>query len=81
MKKFIISLLIISGIGLAQNDPSPLVLYWKTLDEGEKAIFLMAYLTQVHETHDEMIAETGHGQMTKWFLKIRLRQLIRFLMS
>ena len=69
MKKFIISLLMISGIGLAQNDPSPLVLYWKTLDEGEKALFLMAYLTQVHETHDEMIAETGHGQMTKWFFE------------
>jgi len=46
-----------------------LVLYWKTLDEGEKAIFLMAYLTQVHETHDEMIAETGHGRMTKWFFE------------
>ena len=69
MKKFILFILMLSGIGLAQKDPTPLVLYWKTLNEVEKETFLMAYLTQVHETHDEMIAETGHGKMTKWYFE------------
>lgn len=59
----------VSGIGLAQKDYSPLVLYWKTLNQDEKEIFLMAYLTQVHETHNVMIAETGHGGMTKWYFE------------
>ncbi|MFQ6607920.1 MAG: hypothetical protein ACE5EE_05205 [Fidelibacterota bacterium] len=71
MKKFILSLLMISGMGFTQTNYSPLVLYWKTLEPKEKEVFLMAYLTQVHEMHNVMIAETGYGEMTKWYFDNR----------
>lgn len=52
-----------------KSDPVPnaIAVYWKTLDNKEKEIFLFSYLTQVYDTHQEMIKNLGYGEVTTWY--------------
>ncbi len=51
----------------ATEPVSPVVIYWKTLSQEEKEIFLFSYLTQVYETHSSMKRELGYGEVTTWY--------------
>ncbi len=72
MMKILITLLCTLMLLPAQEkkaDPAPnaIAVYWKTLDEKEKEIFLFSYLTQVYDTHQEMIKNLGYGEVTTWY--------------
>ena len=70
--KFVLTILCTLSLILAQEkkvDPAPnaIAVYWKTLDPPEKEIFLFSYLTQVYDTHQEMINNLGYGEVTTWY--------------
>ncbi len=70
--KFLITLICTLMLLPAQekkSDPVPnaIAVYWKTLDDKEKEIFLFSYLTQVYDTHQEMIKNLGYGEVTTWY--------------
>ena len=44
-----------------------IAVYWKTLDNEAKEIFLFSYLTQVYDTHQSMIKDMGYGDITSWY--------------
>lgn len=54
-----------------QDQYSPIVLYWKTLEPEEKELYLFAYLTQVYDTHTSLVEETGRGELTQWYYNNR----------
>ena len=67
-------LLIVSSftIGISQQEkkdvqPNDIAVYWKTLDSNSKEIFLFSYLTQVYDTHQQMIKDMGYGEITSWY--------------
>ena len=67
--KFVLTILCTLSLILAQQkkvDPAPnaIAVYWKTLDPQEKEIFLFSYLTQVYDTHQEMINNLGYGAVS-----------------
>ena len=47
--------------------PNAIAVYWKTLDEESKEIFLFSYLTQVYDTHQKMIDDMGYGKIITWY--------------
>ncbi len=47
--------------------PNAIAVYWKTLDQDDKEIFLFSYLTQVYDTHQNMIKDMGYGDITTWY--------------
>lgn len=47
--------------------PNAIAVYWKTLDNEAKEIFLFSYLTQVYDTHQLMIKDMGYGDITSWY--------------
>ncbi len=47
--------------------PNAIAVYWKTLDRDDKEIFLFSYLTQVYDTHQNMIKDMGYGDITTWY--------------
>ena len=51
----------------SDSAPNAIAVYWKTLDDKEKEIFLFSYLTQVYDTHQEMIKNLGYGEVTTWY--------------
>lgn len=58
----------------AQTDSgslSPVVTYWKTLNQEEKETFLFSYITQVYETHTELKNTVGYGGITEWYYNNR----------
>ena len=70
--KFVLTILCTLSFILAQEkkvDPAPnaIAVYWKTLEPREKEIFLFSYLTQVFDTHQEMIKNLGYGEVTTWY--------------
>ena len=70
--KFLITLICTLMLLPAQEkksdpDPNAIAVYWKTLDDKEKEIFLFSYLTQVYDTHQEMIKNLGYGEVTTWY--------------
>lgn len=70
--KIVLSLLIATTFLIAQDtEPvptmSPIVAYWKTLNQEEKEIFLFSYLTQVYDTYDELKKDLGYGELTTWY--------------
>ena len=71
--RFISSLMMLffAGVLSGQKDYSPIVLYWKTLKPAEKEIYLFSYLTQVYDTHTSLVAETGRGELTRWYYENR----------
>lgn len=47
--------------------PNAIAVYWKTLDDEAKEIFLFSYLTQVYDTHQSMIKKMGYSEITTWY--------------
>ena len=47
--------------------PNAIAVYWKTLDDEAKEIFLFSYLTQVYDTHQSMIKNMGYSEITTWY--------------
>ncbi|MEC9475030.1 MAG: hypothetical protein VX746_03810 [Candidatus Neomarinimicrobiota bacterium] len=47
--------------------PNAIAVYWKTLDQDDKEIFLFSYLAQVYDTHQNMIKDMGYGDITTWY--------------
>ena len=41
--------------------------YWTTLDQKEKKIYLFSYMTQVYETYDALKKEVGYDKITQWY--------------
>jgi hypothetical protein len=59
-------------IGISQQEkkdvqPNAIAVYWKTLDSNSKEIFLFSYLTQVYDTHQQMIKDMDYGEITSWY--------------
>lgn len=52
-----------------KKDPAPnaIAVYWKILEPKEKEIFLFSYLTQVYDTHQQMIKDMGYSEVTTWY--------------
>ncbi len=71
MRWFLVILFLSSLVIGQDNEPveslSPVVVYWKTLSQEEKEIFLFSYLTQVYETHNAMQKQLGYGEITTWY--------------
>ena len=42
-------------------------LYWTTLDQKEKKIYLFSYMTQVYETYDAQKKDVGYEKITQWY--------------
>ena len=55
-----------------KDEIQPIAVYWKTLDEESKEIFLFSYLTQVYDTHQKMIDDMGYGKITTWYYDNRI---------
>ncbi len=47
--------------------PNAISVYWKTLNTEQKEIFLFSYLTQVYDTHQQLIKDQGYGELTTWY--------------
>ena len=70
--KFVLTLICTLMLLPAQEEkkdpmPNAISVYWKTLEPKEKEIFLFSYLTQVYDTHQEMIKDLGYGEITTWY--------------
>jgi len=55
--------------------PNAIAVYWKTLDQDDKEIFLFSYLTQVYDTHQNMIKDMGYGDITTWYYDNRAEMI------
>ena len=55
--------------------PNAIAVYWKTLDQDDKDIFLFSYLTQVYDTHQNMIKDMGYGDITTWYYDNRAEMI------
>jgi len=55
--------------------PNAIAVYWKTLDRDDKEIFLFSYLTQVYDTHQNMIKDMGYGDITTWYYDNRAEMI------
>ena len=42
-------------------------IYWTTLNQEEKKIYLFSYITQVYETYDALKKEVGYEKITQWY--------------
>ena len=42
-------------------------IYWTTLDQKEKKIYLFSYMTQVYETYDALKKDVGYEKITQWY--------------
>jgi hypothetical protein len=42
-------------------------IYWTTLSQEEKKIYLFSYMTQVYETYDALKKEIGYEEITQWY--------------
>ena len=74
--RILIALLLLSTHVFSQDEPkpetlSPAVAYWKTLTPGEKELYLFSYLTQVYETHQDLIKQRGYDEVTIWYYENR----------
>jgi hypothetical protein len=70
--KFLLALFTFLTVLPAQQEvkkPTPTVIsvYWKTLSPEEKEVFLFSYLTQVYDTHQQLIKDLGYGELTTWY--------------
>ena len=69
----IVLLLITNSIIYAQDsnwdyeERNIISLYWTTLDQEEKSIYLFSYMTQVYETYDALKKEVGYDKVTQWY--------------
>ena len=69
--KFVLSIFLFTHMWVFQAQDeipmSPIVAYWKILNQEEKEIYLFSYLTQVYDTYEELKKETGYGDLTSWY--------------
>ncbi len=70
--KYLLLIVLSFTLGISQEkkqeiQPNAIAVYWKTLDLDSKEIFLFSYLTQVYDTHQEMIKDMGYGDITSWY--------------
>ena len=70
--KYLLLIVLSFSLGISQEkkqeiQPNAIAVYWKTLDLDSKEIFLFSYLTQVYDTHQEMIKDMGYGDITSWY--------------
>ena len=70
--KYLLLFVLSFSLGISQEKkqeihPNAIAVYWKTLDLDSKEIFLFSYLTQVYDTHQEMIKDMGYGDITSWY--------------
>ena len=61
-----------TGINAQDNDwvfeeRNVISLYWTTLDQKEKKIYLFSYMTQVYETYDALKKDVGYEKITQWY--------------
>ena len=42
-------------------------IYWTTLNQEEKKIYLFSYMTQVYEAYDALKKEVGYEKITQWY--------------
>ena len=42
-------------------------IYWTTLNQEEKKIYLFSYMTQVYEAYDALKKEVGYEEITQWY--------------
>ena len=42
-------------------------IYWTTLNQEEKKIYLFSYMAQVYETYDALKKEVGYEKITQWY--------------
>ncbi len=67
------SFLFINTIVSAQEDDwdskerNVISIYWTTLSQEEKKIYLFSYMTQVYETYDALKKEVGYEEITQWY--------------
>jgi hypothetical protein len=68
---FISLLLYPATLALAQEaeetERNLIAVYWTTLNQKEKEIYLFSYLTQVYETYDALKKEAGYSEVTQWY--------------
>lgn len=74
--RILFTLLLVVSFAFPQEEAkpstiSPAVAYWKTLTPGEKELYLFSYLTQVYETHQQLIKQRGYDEVTKWYYENR----------
>ena len=50
-----------------ETERNLIAVYWTTLDQKEKEIYLFSYLTQVYETYDALKKEVGYSEITQWY--------------
>ena len=70
--KYLLLIVLSFSLGISQEkkqeiQPNAKAVYWKTLVLDSKEIFLFSYLTQVYDTHQEMIKDMGYGDITSWY--------------
>ena len=69
------SFLLINTIVTAQDtdwdfeERNIISIYWTTLNQEEKKIYLFSYMTQVYETYDALKKEIGYEEITQWYYK------------
>ena len=61
-----------TGVNAQDNDwvfeeRNVISLYWTTLDQKEKKIYLFSYMTQVYETYDALKKGVGYEKITQWY--------------
>ena len=67
------SFLLINTIVTAQDtdwdfeERNIISIYWTTLNQEEKNIYLFSYMTQVYETYDALKKEIGYEEITQWY--------------
>tara|TARA_B100001559_G_C16448598_1_gene598074 strand:+ start:667 stop:1140 length:474 start_codon:yes stop_codon:yes gene_type:complete len=67
------SFLLINTIVTAQDtdwdfeERNIISIYWTTLNQEEKKIYLFSYMTQVYETYDALKKEIGYEEITQWY--------------
>ena len=58
-------------LAFAQEPEEPernlIAVYWTTLNQQEKEIYLFSYMTQVYETYDALKKEIGYSELTQWY--------------
>ena len=50
-----------------ETERNLIAVYWQTLDQKEKEIYLFSYMTQVYETYNALKLEVGYSELTQWY--------------
>ena len=50
-----------------ETERNLIAIYWTTLNQQEKEIYLFSYMTQVYETYDALKREISYSELTQWY--------------